>query len=97
MIAAGLETPTPGLSRAIAEAEATGKGRYPHSFYTFLIIIKALHFTSSPITPITLNVSHLLADPNKRPVDNLTNLAALDNNNLSVKTQGISKGVLFNV
>ena len=97
MIAAGLENLTPDVSRAIAEAEAVGKGRYPHSFCTFLIMIKAFHFTSSPITPITLNVSHLLADADKMPADNLTKVAALDIDNLLVKTQGISKGVLFNV
>ena len=97
MIAAGLENPTSDVSRAIAEAEATGKGRHSHSFYTFLIMIKTFHSTSSPIIPITLNVSHLLVDAEKQPADSLTKLAALDIDNLMIKTQSISKGVLFNV
>ena len=41
VIIAGLENPTPDVSRAIAEAEATSKGKYPHSFHTFLEMIKA--------------------------------------------------------
>ena len=97
MIAAGLENPTPDVSRAIAEAEAVSKGRHFHSFYTFLKKIRAFHFISYHITPITLNVPHLLADADKQPADSLTKLAALDVDNLLIKTQGISKGVLFNV
>ena len=97
MIAAGLEIPTPDVSRAIAEAEAASKDRHSHSFYTFLIMIKAFPSTSSPIIPITLNVSHLLVDANMQPADRLTKLPALDIDNLLIKTQSISKGILFNV
>ena len=97
MIAAGLENPTPDVSRAIAEAEATSKGGYFHIFYTSLTMFKTFHFSSSTITPITLNVSHLLIDADKKPADNLTKLAALDIDNLLVKMQSISKGVLLNV
>ena len=60
-------------------------------------MIRAFHFISSPITPITLNASHQLADADKQPADRLMKLAALDIDNLLVMTQGISKGVLFNV
>ena len=67
MITAGLENPTPDVSRAILEVEATGKGRYSHSFYTTLIVIRAFHFISSPITPVTFSVSHLLTDADKQP------------------------------
>ena len=97
VIAAGLENPTPDVSRAIVEAEAASKGRCSYIFYTLLIMLQTFHFPSSPIIPITLNVSHLLADADKKPADSLTRLAALDNDNLLAKTQGISKGVLFNV
>ena len=55
------------------------------------------HFTSLSTTPTTPSASHLLVDANKKQVDNLTKLAALDIDNLLVKTQGISKGVLFHV
>ena len=96
MIAAGLENPTPDVSRDTAEAEAASKGRQSCSFYTFLIMIKAFLFTS-PITPLSLYVSHLLADANQQPPDSLTKLVALEIDNLLVKTQGVSKGVLFNV
>ena len=95
MISAGLENPTPDVSRAIAEAEAAGKGRYTHSFYIFLTMTKPFHFHIPPITPTTLNVSRLLVDADKKSADSLAKLAALDN--LLVKTQGISKGVLFHV
>ena len=97
MIAAGLENPKPDVSRAIAEKEATSKGRQSHSFYAFLIVIRAFHFTSSPIAPITLYVSHLLADADQQPANIRTKLAALEIDNLLVKTHGISKGVVFNI
>ena len=44
-----------------------------------------------------MSVSYLLSDADKKPTDNLTKLAALDIDNIFAKTQGISKGVLFNV
>ena len=44
-----------------------------------------------------MSVSYQLSDADKKPADNLTKLAALDIDNLFAKTQGISKGVLFNV
>ena len=97
MITASLENPTPDVSRAIVEAEATGKGRHSHSFYTFLKMIRASHVISSPISHITFNVSHLLTDADKQPADSLMKLAALDIDNLLVRMPGISKGVLFNV
>ena len=97
MITAGLENPTPDVSRVIAEAEAIGKGRHSHSFYTFLKMIRTFHFISSPITHITFNFSHLLTDADKQPADSLMKLAALDIDKLLVKMPGISKGVLFNV
>ena len=76
------------------EVEATGKGRYSHSLYTILTVIRTFHFISSPIT---LNVSHLFTDADKQPADSLTKVAALDIDNLLVKMPDISKGVLFNV
>ena len=60
-------------------------------------MIKVVHFTSSPIIPITLNVFHPLTDADKQPANSLMKLAALDIENLLVKAQGMSKGVLFNV
>ena len=97
MIAAGLENPTPDVSRAIAEAEGISKGRYFHIFYTLLTIFKTFHFLSSSITPMTLTVSHLLIDADRKPADNLTKLATLDIDNLLAKMQGIRRGVLLNV
>ena len=94
---ADLENPTPDVSRAIVEAKATGKGRHSHNFHTFLKVIRAFHFISSPITHIIFNVSHLLADADKQPADSLTKAAALDIDNLLPKMPGISKGVLFNI
>ena len=60
-------------------------------------MIRAFHFISSPITPVTFNVFHLLTDVDKQPADSLMKLAALDIDNLLVKIPGISKGVLFSV
>ena len=97
MITAGLENPTPDVSRTIVEAEATGKSKCFHIFYTLLTMIKIFHFSSSLIMPIIANVSHLLADANKKLADNIAKLTTLDIDNLFAKTQGISKGVLFNV
>ena len=98
VIIAGLKNPTPDVSRAIAEVEATGKGKHPHSFHTFLEMIRAFYFISSPIIPFTLNVTHLYTDVDKQPVDNPPlKVAALDSDNLLAKMPGISKGVLFNV
>ena len=96
-ITAGLKNPTLGVSRAIAEAEATSKGKHPYSFHTFLEMIRAFHFISSPITPFTLNVCHLYTVTDKQPADSLTKVAALDIDNLLTKMPDISKGVLFNV
>ena len=39
----------------------------------------------------------MLSVADKKPVDNLTKLAALDLDNLFAKTKGISRGVLFDV
>ena len=97
VITAGLKNPTPDVSRAIGEAETTGRGRHSHSFHTFLEVIKAFHFISSPITHITFIVSHLFIDADKQPADSPTKVAALDIDNLLIKTPGISKGILFNV
>ena len=60
-------------------------------------MIRTFHLTSSPITPIALNVSHLHINADKQPADSLTKVVALDINNLLVKMPGISKGVLFNI
>ena len=97
VIIAGLQNPTPAVSGAIAEAEAASKGKYPHSFHTFLEMIRAFYFISSPNTHITFNVLHLFTDADKQPTNSLINIAALDINNLLVKMPYISKGVLFNV
>ena len=96
-ITAGLKNPTPDVSRAIPEAEASGKSKHSHSFHTFLKVIRAFHFIPSPITHATFNVSHLLIKPDKQPADSLTKVAALDIDNLLIKMPGISKGILFNV
>ena len=97
VIIAGLKNPTPDVSRSIAEVEAAGKGKHSHSFHTFLKVIRAFHFISSPITHTTFNVSHLLIEADKQPTDSLTKVAALDIDNLLIKMPGISKGTLFNV
>ena len=97
VITAGLENPTPDVSRAIVEAEANGKGRHSHIFYTFLKMIRVFYLISSPIIPITFNVSYLLLDADEEPADSLTKLAALYIDSLLVKVPGISTGVLFNV
>ena len=96
MTNAGLEK-TPDVSRAIVEVEAASKGRHSHIFYTFLKMIRAFHFISSLIIPITFNVYYLLIDADEQPADSLTKLVALDIDSLLVKMAGISKGVLFNV
>ena len=83
------------MSRAIAEAEAKGKGRYSHSSHTFLETIRTFYFISSPNTHITFNVFHLFTD--EQLAVNLTKVAALDIDNLLTKTSEISKGVLYNV
>ena len=36
MIAVGLENPTPDVSKAIADAEATGKGRCSQKYYIYI-------------------------------------------------------------
>ena len=97
VIIAGLKNPTPDISRAIAEVEATGKGKYPHSFHTFLEMIRAFYFISSPIIPFTLNVPHIYTDVDKQPTDNLTKVAALDIDSLLTKMPDISNSVLFNI
>ena len=79
------------------EVEATGKDRHSHSIHTFLKMIRAFYFISSPITHITFNVSHLLTDADKQPADSFTKVAAMGIDNLLVKTPGISKGILFNI
>ena len=78
VITVGLKNPTPDVSRAIAEAEATDKGKHSHSFHTFLKVIRAFHFISSPITHTTFNVSHLLIEADKQPANSLTKVDALD-------------------
>ena len=95
VIIAGLKNPTPDICRATAEAEAASKGKHPHSFHTFLEMIRAFYFISSPIIPFALNVPHLYTDADKQPADNLTKVAALDIDNLLTKTPDISKGVIF--
>ena len=93
---AGLENPTPDVSKAIAEAEAASKDRCSCKLF-FLLFVKTFHLSSSLITFIILFISYMLSDANKKPVDNLTKLVALDLDNLFAKTKGISRGVLFNV
>ena len=97
VITAGLKNPIPDISRAIAEAEATGKGEHSHSFHIFLEMIRAFHFISPPISPFALDLSHLYTDADKQPADSLTKVAVLDIDNLLTKMPDISKGVLFNV
>ena len=57
VITAGLENPTPDVSRTTVEAEATSKDR--HSQFSHLST-NDQSFSSSPITHITFNVSHLI-------------------------------------
>ena len=97
VILAGLKNPTLDVSRAIEEVEVAGKVRYPHSSHTFLESIRAFYFISSPNTHITFNVFHLFTGADEQPADNLTEVAALDIDNLLTKTSDISKGVLYNV
>ena len=92
VILAGLKNPTPDISRAIAEVEVTGKGKYPHSFHTFLEIIRAFHFISSHIIPFAINVLPLYTDVDKQPADNLTKVVPLDIDHLLTKMPDISKG-----
>ena len=96
MITAGLENPTQDVSKAIAEAEATDKGRCSKIFYTSTLHIKTFHPSTSLITCIIFILLHMLSDANKKPADNLK-LAALDMDTLFSKIKSISKGVLFNV
>ena len=96
VITAGLENPTPDVSKAIVEAEAAGKGKC----YKFLHFINNYQdFTSHPslITSIILNTSYVFSNTNKKPADNLTKLAAIDVDDLLSKTRGINNGVLFNM
>ena len=97
VILAGLKNQTPDVSRAIAEAEAASKGKYPHSPHTFLELIRAFYLLSSPNIHITFNVFHLFTDADEHPADNLTKVAALDIDILLTKTSDISKSVLYNV
>ena len=61
-------------------------------------MVRAVHFISSYLVPhTTFNVSHLLIDADKQPADSLTKVAALDIDNLLIKTPGINKGILINV
>ena len=60
-------------------------------------MIRAFHFISSLITHITFSVSHLHTDADKQPADSFTKVAALDIDNLLIKTPDISKGILFNI
>ena len=92
----GLENPTPDISKAIAEVEATGKGRCS-KFLHFSNNYQ--NFTSHPslITSNILSTSYVFSDANKKPADNLRKLAVIDVDDLLSKTRGISKGVLFNV
>ena len=57
------------------------------------------NFTSHPslTTSIICNILYVFPDADKKPADNLTNLAAIDVDDLLSKTRGISKGVIFNV
>ena len=75
MITAGLENLTPDVSKAIAEAEATGKSRCSKKkffFYISLAMVKI--FTSHPslTTSFILNTSYVSSDADKKPADNLT-------------------------
>ena len=66
-------------------------------FFVFTNKGQTFHLSSSQTTSIIPNVSYIHSDANKKSADNLTKLAALDIDNLFAKTQGISKGGLFNV
>ena len=44
VIQAGLLDPTPDVSIAITEAEATGRGKYPENVHTLLKLNRALYF-----------------------------------------------------
>ena len=65
--------------------------------FTFLEMIRAFYFISSPIIPFALNVLPLYTDADKQPADNLMKVVALDINNLLTRMPDISKGVFFNV
>ena len=97
IILAGLKNPSPDVSRAIAEAETTGKGKYPHSSHTFLELIRAFYFISSTHTHITFSVFHLFTGADEQPADNLTKVAALGISTLLIKMSDISKGILYYV
>ena len=55
------------------------------------------HLSPSQIIFIIPNASYLLSDADKKPADNLRELAALGIDTLFAETQGISKGVFFKV
>ena len=92
VITAGLENPTPDVSKAIKEVEAAGKGRCPRVLH---FINNYQNVTSYPslTTSIICNTLYVFQDANKEPADNLTKLAAIDVD----ETRGISKHVIFNV
>ena len=96
MITAGLENPIPDVSKAIAEAEATGKGRCYH-FLHFINNYQTFISHPSLTTSTVLNTSYVFSDANEKPADNLTKLAAIHVDDLLSKTKGVIKGVLFKV
>ena len=46
VILVGLQNPTLDIGGAIAEAEAAGKGKYPHNSHTLLNLNRAFYFRS---------------------------------------------------
>ena len=96
IICAGLLDPTPDISKAITEAEATDTGRYSQNIHTLFKSSRALYFRF-PNTQISFNVLHLFTDMDKQPVDNLSKVAPIDIDSFLSQTSKIRKGVIYNI
>ena len=92
-----MKNPTPDVSKAIVEARAEGKGVYPIYFYITINNCTS-HSLYSHHSPCIKNIFLLLfTDADKKPVEDLTSLAAQNIENVLSKTQPISRGILLNV
>ena len=90
MITAGLENPTPDVSKAIVEAEASGKGRCS-KFLLFTNIGQNFLFSSFS-NYFYHYQQYMFSDANMKPADNLIKLAAMGAGDLRL---GVSVRVSF--
>ena len=85
------------MSKAIAEAEAKGKGEY-----STLLYFTSNYLNSTSHLPIFLILNTLYiplpsSDADKKLANDLMKLAAVDVEDLLSEMKEISKGILFNV